>query len=195
MPRCSVTPRRFCSSPRRMRTISRSMCGRSVVRPSMRCTSTPSAAKIDAYSQPMTPAPTTAIDCGMVAMCRIVSLSQIASSSNGTSIGRYGEEPVAMRMTLPSSTVEPDRGHDLDLSRRLETRVADVAIDFVPAQVLFDALPLALDDEVLAMHELGDADVALDLHLDRAARGIRAGGSRRDGAPTRAASSTESCRC
>ena len=49
-----------------------------------------------AYSMPMTPAPSTVIVFGMRGSCRIVSLSNTVSPSNGTSSGRFGREPVAI---------------------------------------------------------------------------------------------------
>ena len=56
----------------------------------------PSAAKMLAYSMPITPAPSTIIVCGMRGSCRMVSLSNTVSPSKGTSSGRFGREPVAI---------------------------------------------------------------------------------------------------
>ena len=63
----------------------------------------PSAAKIVVYSQPITPAPITAMLRGRLRISRISSLSCTRGSSNGTSLGRVGTEPVATRMTSPVS--------------------------------------------------------------------------------------------
>ncbi len=58
----------------------------------------PSAANIDAYSIPITPAPTTTIEAGSDLRSRIPSESRTLSSSNSTSDGRAGLVPVAMTM-------------------------------------------------------------------------------------------------
>ncbi len=58
----------------------------------------PRAAKIEAYSIPITPAPSTSIERGMRGSRRMLSESNTVSWSNGTSSGRLGEEPVAMTM-------------------------------------------------------------------------------------------------
>ena len=58
----------------------------------------PSAANIDAYSMPMTPAPTTTIDAGSDLRSRMPSESSTRRSSNSTPDGRTGLVPVAMTM-------------------------------------------------------------------------------------------------
>ena len=73
----------------------------------------PRAANIDAYSIPITPAPTTTIDDGTLSMPRIWSESTIVSPSNSTELGRAGRVPTAMmilsaltfsRLSRPLST-------------------------------------------------------------------------------------------
>src|SRR2546428_13607630 len=83
------------------------MYGGGAERASLKCVSTPRAAKMEAYSHPITPAPTTARLAGILPICRIVSLSQTYSSSNGTVDGRYGEDPVAIRTIVPSRVSWP----------------------------------------------------------------------------------------
>ena len=65
----------------------------------------PSAAKIAAYSVPITPAPSTNMERGMRGSLRMVTESNTVSTSNGTSAGRFGEVPVAMITTSPESTI------------------------------------------------------------------------------------------
>src|SRR5207253_913039 len=89
------------SRSRRRSEISLSRKGRSRSRPSTRVTSTPSAIKMEAYSQPMTPPPITARLLGMRSICRKVSESKVWTSSKAISEGRCGFEPVAMRITSP----------------------------------------------------------------------------------------------
>ena len=64
-------------------------------------TCSPRAAKMAAYSMPMIPAPRTIMLRGMRVRRRIVSLSKTVFSSNGTSTGWEGREPVAMTITSP----------------------------------------------------------------------------------------------
>ncbi len=97
-----ATPSR--SSSRRSRpAISRSTNGSSSARVSTSVTDSPSAAKIDAYSTPMTPAPRTIIDRGIRGRRSTVVLSNTVSSSNAMSAGRLGAEPVAITITSPRS--------------------------------------------------------------------------------------------
>ncbi len=58
----------------------------------------PSAANIDAYSMPITPAPTTTIEAGIALRSRMPSESSTRSSSNSTPAGRAGLVPVAITM-------------------------------------------------------------------------------------------------
>ena len=60
-----------------------------------------SALRIDAYSTPMTPAPTTTTLRGKSFMRRISSLSTTVTPSNGMLLGRTGREPVAIRIFSP----------------------------------------------------------------------------------------------
>ena len=59
-------------------------------------TRVPSAANIEAYSMPITPAPTTTIELGTCWICSTLSESSTRSSSNSTCDGRAGRVPVAM---------------------------------------------------------------------------------------------------
>ncbi len=65
-----------------------------------RCSTTvtlvPSAANMEAYSIPITPAPATTIDRGTLSRCTIPSESITVRSSNSTVSGRAGRVPVAM---------------------------------------------------------------------------------------------------
>ena len=56
----------------------------------------PRAAKIEAYSMPMTPAPTTTIEDGTFVSPRMPSESSTRCSSNSIPAGRAGLVPVAM---------------------------------------------------------------------------------------------------
>ncbi|COW31872.1 Uncharacterised protein [Mycobacterium tuberculosis] len=58
----------------------------------------PNAANMEAYSMPITPAPTTTIEDGSDLRSRIPSESSTRSSSNSTPDGRAGLVPVAMMM-------------------------------------------------------------------------------------------------
>jgi len=51
----------------------------------------PSALKMEAYSLPITPPPTTIIDLGSRVICRTVSLSKMLSRLNGMNGGRAGD--------------------------------------------------------------------------------------------------------
>ena len=58
----------------------------------------PSAANMEAYSMPITPAPTTTIVAGSDFRSRMPSESSTRSSSNSTPVGRAGLVPVAITM-------------------------------------------------------------------------------------------------
>ena len=70
---------------------------------SIRWTSVPSAANIDAYSQPITPPPRTAIEAGSRSISRIESESCTSGSSNGIPGGRNGLDPVAIKIASAAS--------------------------------------------------------------------------------------------
>jgi hypothetical protein len=80
-----------------------------VARFSTTVTLVPSAANIDAYSMPITPAPTTTIDVGMVLRSRIPSLSSTRSVSKSTPVGRSGFVPVAITMLRPVNVIRSAR--------------------------------------------------------------------------------------
>ena len=87
-------------------------------RPSTRCTSTPSAAKVPAYSLPITPPPITMSFFGSALSSRISFESCTRSSSKGNSGGRSGDEPVAMRIFSPRISVSaPSFADDADRVR------------------------------------------------------------------------------
>ena len=73
---------------RRRSEISESRNGSKRSRPSTSATFTPSAVKMEAYSQPITPPPTTARLRGIRSISRIVSESKMNLSSKGISGGR-----------------------------------------------------------------------------------------------------------
>jgi hypothetical protein len=66
------------------------------IRCSMTVTLVPSAANIEAYSMPITPAPTTIIVLGIRSSPRMLSESMIVCSSKSTVSGRAGLVPVAI---------------------------------------------------------------------------------------------------
>ncbi len=68
-------------------------------------TSTPRAANIDAYSTPMTPAPTTIIVRGRSLRPRMPSESRIVSPSTATPGGAAGRVPVAITILSASTSV------------------------------------------------------------------------------------------
>ena len=93
-------------------TISESQNSSIWSRRSTTVTRVPSAANIDAYSTPMTPAPTTTIVAGTDSRPRMPSESTIRLPSKATSGGRAGRVPVAMT-NLSAVTVracEPSAG-------------------------------------------------------------------------------------
>ena len=94
---CNTMPLRSIAA-RRAVEISASRKGSSAPRPSIRWTFAPSAANVQAYSQPTAPAPTTAIDSGSRSSSRIVSESYTSGLPNGKTGGRAGDDPVAIKM-------------------------------------------------------------------------------------------------
>ena len=79
-------------------TTSRSQNSSIRSRRSTTVTLVPSAANMEAYSMPMTPAPTTTIERGTCSRWMIPSESMIVLSSKATLAGRAGIVPVAMTM-------------------------------------------------------------------------------------------------
>ena len=65
-------------------------------RASTTVTRDPSAANIEAYSMPITPAPTTRSASGIFSRCRIPSESSTVRSLNSTLVGRAGRVPTAI---------------------------------------------------------------------------------------------------
>ena len=104
--RCSVMPYdRMAAASRSPISVSRK--GSRPGRGSIRCTCTPSAANMHAYSQPITPPPITAIELGKRWIRRIPSASWTSSSSYGMPGGRYGDDPVATRITWAVNRLAP----------------------------------------------------------------------------------------
>ena len=68
---------------------------------------TPSAAIIDAYSAPITPAPTTVIVRGRRSSLSIPSESITVRSSKETSVGRAGTVPTAITMRSAVQALAP----------------------------------------------------------------------------------------
>ena len=110
-----------------------------------------------AYSQPITPPPTTIIDAGMRSSVSSVSLSTMTEPSTATPSGCCGCAPVAMRKTCAA-----DLARRLAVARHLDRLRVDEARraldlrDLVPLDVLVDQLPLGVDHRALAEHEVGD---------------------------------------
>ncbi len=85
-------------------TISRSQNSSIRGRCSTTVTLVPRAANIDAYSMPITPAPTTTIERGMCLRSRIWSESTMVAPSNSTVAGRAGRVPTAMTILSALAT-------------------------------------------------------------------------------------------
>src|SRR3569833_1959912 len=85
-------------------TISRSQNSSMRSRRSTTVTLVPRAANIEAYSMPITPAPTTTMVCGRCSRLMMPSESMMVDSSNSTVSGRAGCVPVAMMIL---SAVKP----------------------------------------------------------------------------------------
>ena len=132
-------------------------------------TESPSAAKIDAYSTPMTPAPSTIIDRGIRGRRSTVVLSNTVSSSKSMSAGRLGAEPVAMTMTSPDSRSRtcPSTPWTAIVCGVEEPPLAAVDLDRIAGQRAVDELQLPLHDALLAVHQFGDGDGLGDRDLDR----------------------------
>ena len=95
----TVTPSRAVIDWRSASLTSGSRCESSRPRSLMSVTRTPSAAKMQAYSQPITPPPTTIIDVGMRWIVSSESLSTMTSPSSAKPLGGSGRAPVATRKT------------------------------------------------------------------------------------------------
>ena len=124
----------------------------------------PSAANIDAYSMPMTPAPTTTIDVGMNFRSRMPSESSTRSSSNSTPVGRSGlvprgDDEVAATHRDAFGTVGV-----LDMDGVLvdESGVADVQLDAVAHQLRAHHVDLLADDVLGARQQVSRGDLLLD---------------------------------
>ena len=157
-PRWNVTPS-ACIAPRRRSAISASRNGRRRGRPSTSVTSTPIAANIAAYSQPMTPPPTmTIVSRQPVDVQDGVASRRRLRRRRGCPAGDAACEPVATRNTspvrrrgAPSALVELD-GVCVD-----EARGAAQERDAVALEVPVDARDLELDTAFLRDRSFGIA--------------------------------------
>ena len=124
----------------------------------------PSAANIDAYSMPITPAPTTTIDVGSDFRSRIPSESSTRSSSNSTPAGRAGLVPVAITMNSPSDRCSVRPGSVLDDNgvRVDESAVPGVEVDPVAHQLTAHHVLLLGDDVLGAGEQIRGRDLLLD---------------------------------
>ena len=144
--------------------ISASRNGSRPGRGSIRCTWTPSAANMHAYSQPITPPPITAIERGRRWIRRIPSASWTSSSSYGMPGGRYGDDPVATRITSAvRRVVAPSAGVHLDGVRVDEPSGAAHQVDPVAIEVRVDPLDLQVADRVLALEEPRDRELGIEV--------------------------------
>ena len=131
-----------------------------------RCSTTvtllPSAANIEAYSMPITPAPTTTRDRGIVRRVRIPSESRIRSPSNSTVGGRAGRVPVAMIDVLGPHLPRSGLAVHRDRVRVEEPRRAVQQRHPVAGQLAADHLDLAADHVLGAREQVLHGDVVLD---------------------------------
>ena len=151
-PAATVSPNRNVTARSRRWYLSASTTSRSQnssIR--SRCSTTvtlvPSAANIEAYSMPITPAPTTTIDRGTCSRCWMPSESMTVRSSNATLAGRAGRVPVAMTMFSARDRPDP-AGAVVDLQRCAGRRTGAVPVqdrDPVAGQLAADDVDLAAD--------------------------------------------------
>ena len=137
-----------------------SICGRF----STTVTRVPSAANIEAYSIPITPAPTTTSDPGTRCSFSTASESITWSSSNSTSGGRAGRVPVAITMFAAVTVSLSPRAspRDDDGVLVLEAGGAAEDVDVVAQQLVADHLDLPADHVRGAGQQVGDGDLGLD---------------------------------
>ena len=124
----------------------------------------PSAANIDAYSTPITPAPTTTIDAGIDWRSRMPSESSTRCSSNSTPSGRAGLVPVAMTMYSPLTVVRSPRERSSTrrvCSSRNRPSAGD-QIDPVAHQLVAHRFGLFADDVAGSRQQVGRCDLVLD---------------------------------
>ena len=132
-----------------------------------RCSTTvtlvPSAANIEAYSMPITPAPATTIDRGTRSRCRMPSESMIVRSSNSTLAGRAGLVPVAM-MIFSALDLAAAAGAvgDLDVGRAGEARRPGQDGHPVAGELAAHDVVLPADDVMRAGGQVADRDLVLD---------------------------------
>ena len=132
-----------------------------------RCSTTvtlvPSAANIDAYSIPITPAPATTIDRGTRSRWRIPSESMIVRSSNATLAGLAGLVPVAITIVLGADLARPAVAViDLDGVRAGEARGPGEDRDPVAGQLAAHHVVLPADHVLGPGGQVGDGDLVLD---------------------------------
>ena len=126
----------------------------------------PSAAKMQAYSQPITPPPTTASESGMRSRSRIVSESSTSGSSNGTPAGRSGELPVAMRNTRADDAGEsrrPPASRTMSSSGDANSAGATDDGDVVAIEIARNLIDLFAGDRAQPSHQPAQAALAIDV--------------------------------
>ena len=125
----------------------------------------PSAANIDAYSMPITPAPTTTIDVGSDLRSRMPSESSTRSSSNSTPVGRAGLVPVAMTMYSTADGRALAAGRVLDAgrcARRRSGRARCRRSTRLRISWIAHDVALLADDVAGARQQVGGGDLLLD---------------------------------
>ena len=133
-------------------------------RDSTTVTLVPSAANIEAYSMPMTPAPTTTIVRGTSAMCRMPSESTTRFSSKSIDAGRAGRVPTAID-DLVGGDPAVHVGLVVAHGQRVVVDEAPGAVqqlDPVAVELAADDLGLAADDVRRTGQQVLDGDVLLD---------------------------------
>ena len=120
------------------------------------------AVTIEAYSRPMTPAPTTMRSRGRFLPARSWSESKIRSPSSGTFGLCAGRVPQAIRMCSPFRATGPSAVSDLDGVRIGEPRLPVNGRDAVARELRAHDLHLPGHDLLDAEGEIGDGDLAVD---------------------------------
>ena len=129
----------------------------------------PSRPNIDAYSTPMTPAPTTVMLRGRRCwMCSSPSESMIVWSSNSTSFGRAGLVPVAMTMLSAVTSLTPSSSSRMQtVCSSTKDGLAEQQADAVAAELLAHHLRLGADDARRAVHQELDRLALAALRVER----------------------------
>ena len=142
--------------------VSRSTKSRTLGRASITVTLMFKAVTIDAYSSPMTPAPTTIRSRGNVSPLRSWSESMIRLPSSVTVGECAGRVPQAIRMRPAVTGRSRRRATTSSVVRVDEAGGARDGRDAVAGELRADDLELPLDDLLDAKSEVGDGDLAID---------------------------------